>query len=241
MIYNLSMDNNRITANSLESSLGSIFDTDEWTPLQHQSYTMIRHYVNNFKEKNKKYEIKDDKAIIRNNLKEQLWFTYSKSKPLISHLLDSMSVINYTFDDNDFCTNLMAIISFEIFKLHICFYKNKINDFLNYYIFFENDQKQKAYMAYYTISLGTEPTETVKKLKLPEFAKIYAVTGINSQMFYQYDLLTFFSEIVMYYDESGFLGDIQICFNVSVTLNELVNKFNNYVYQKNTDVGYKII
>src|SRR5207253_10979710 len=98
-----------------------------------------------------------------------------------------------------------------------------------------------TYMTYYTISMGTEPTENMKKLKLPEFAKIYEVTGLNSQIFYQYDLLNFFSEIIMYYDESGFLGDLQISYGSPVSLNQLINKYNSYIYQKNAEAGYKII
>jgi hypothetical protein len=235
------MDHNRVAVNSLELSLGSIFNTNEWTSLQHQAYTMINHYVNNFKENNKKYEIKDDKTIIRNNIKDQIWFNYSRAKPIISHLLDAMSLINYVFDDNEFCTNFHLIMAFDSFRLNACLYKNKENGFLNYYIFFENDQKNRAYMAYYTESIGTQITESMKKFKLPEFEKIYSVIRIDPQIFYQYDLLNFFSEIVMYYDESGLLGDIKISHSIPVTLNMLIHKFNCYIFQKNSENGYKII
>jgi hypothetical protein len=235
------MDNDRVTLHSLESSLGSLFNLDDWSSLQHQAYKTIRHYVNNFKENNKKYEIKDDKLIIRNNLRDQVWFNHSKAKPIMSHLLDSMTLINYIFDDTDFCLNFQVVISFDGFNLHACLYKNKENGCLNYYIFFDNDQKQRAYLTYYTELIGMEFVENMKNLKLPEFQKIYSVIGINSQIFYQYDLLNFFSEVIMYYDESSLLGNLKISPGVPVTLNQLINKFNHYISQKDSENGYKII
>src|SRR2546430_16243573 len=133
------MENNRVTINSLEKALSSIFNTNGWTTLQHQAYKIIHQYVTNFKENNKQYEIRDDKVIIRNNLKDQMWFTFSKAKPLISHLLDSMTLHHYICDDNEYCLNFLVVISFIKFTLHASLYKNKVNNFFSYYIFFENE------------------------------------------------------------------------------------------------------
>ena len=232
------MHSSRAALNNLESSLISTFTVKEWTPIQHQAYTIVRHYADNFKENNKKYEIKDDRNIIRNNLKDQLWFTYSKSKPIISHLLDEMTVINYICDDNEFCLNFILVIAFDKFRLHACLYRNKVNNFLNYYIFFENKDKHKAYLTYYTYAMGTASTDNIKKLKLPEFDKIYSITGINPQIFYQYELLNLFSEIIMYYDESGTLGNVPISHGLPVTLNQLIHKFNEFINYKNTEANY---
>lgn len=231
------MDRNILYA--LEASIGQMFDVDEWTQQQHLGYTIMRNHIHNYKEKNKKFEIKDDRLIIRNNLKDQLWFGHSKSKPIISQLLDSMSIVNYVSDINDYCINFILVISFGQFKLYACLYQNNINNFMNFYIYFENDNKNRAYLAYYTMAPGMELNVNMKKLKLPEFDKIYQVTGLNSQIFYQYDLLNFFSEIIMYYEESGSLGDIQISHGVSITLNQLIDKYNDYVDKKMADnAGY---
>jgi hypothetical protein len=236
-----STSSDRVTVNSLESTLGSIFDINDWNPLQHQSYTIIRRYVDNFRENNRIYETKNDKLIIRNNFKDQIWFIYSKSKPIMSQLLDVMELSRYVFEDNEYCVNLLLVVSFGTFKMKACFYKNKINNFLNYFILFENNKGQRAYLTYYTVSMGSEPTENTKKLKLPEFEKIYLIISINPQMFYQYDLLNFFSEIVMYYDESEIIGNTQISQNLQVTLNQLMSQYNNYIHQKNSSNGYNIV
>ena len=235
------MENMKTVLIALDKTLNCLFNQSEWTPIQNQAYIRIRHVIENFKEDNKKYEIKDDKSIIRDNLKNQVWFIYSKAKPIISQLLDSMSLIHYISDNNDFCINFYLIISLGKFNIHACLYKNKINNFFNYYIFFENQKKDRAYLTYYTHSMGTFISDDLKKLRLPEFDKIYTVIGMSSQIFSQYDLLNFFSEIIMYYDESGIIGDIQISHNLLVSLNQLIEQYNSFIIQKNSVSGYKTI
>lgn len=217
---------------TLEATMNQLFENESWNSQQHLGYNLMRNNVQHFKEKNKKFEIKDDRMIIRNNLKEQLWYGYSKSKPIMNQLLDLMVMTNYICDVNDYCNNFMLVTSFDKFKLHTCLYHNHINKFLNFYIYFENEQKNRAYLAYYTLAMGMEPNGNMKNLKLPEFEKIYQVTGLNQQMFYQYDLLNFFAEIIMYYEESNQLGNIQISHIMPVTLNQLIEKYNDYVDKK---------
>lgn len=233
---------NPITTGSLDQSLSLIFNTNananNWTQSQYQSYRLLSDYVSNYKEKNKQYELREDKLIIRNNIKEQSWYNYSKSKIIVNNILDEMALVKYISDNKESCVNFMIHLSFGTFSLNVCFYKNKINQMINYYIFFENNKGEKGYLAYYIMATGTQIVDTLKKIKLPEFDKIYQITGINSQIFYQYELLNFFSEIIMYYDDSGLIGDIHLGNFLPVTLNQLINKYNDYLNQKNVDNNY---
>jgi hypothetical protein len=224
---------------SLESSLIAIFNSESWTPVQQQTYQLIKNYTRNLQEDSRKAEIKEDISIIRNNFKDQPWFINSKSKPVLSYLLDSMSLVHYTFEQNEYYISFMIVLSFQNFEYHVCFYQNKVNHFSNFYIYFVNAKNQKAYLTFYTNAMGTEATTTVKKLQLPEFNKIYQVTGLDAQMFSQYDFLIFFTEIAMYYDESGLIGDIQIGHGIQATLNQLIAKFNTFIQSKTETYGYK--
>lgn len=235
------MENIKNTFTLFEKTVNNLFDCNEWTSFQNKAYVKMKHIIENFQEDSKKYEIKDDKLIIRNNLKDQIWFTYSKTKPIISQLLDCMSLIHYIFNDSDFCTNFYLVISFGKFNLHACLYKNKINNFLNHYIFFENHKKIKAYLTYYHYSMGTSINEDLKKLKVPEFEKIYDVIGMSDQILSQYDLLNFFSEVIMYYDESQIIGDVQISHNFSLSLNQLTERYKIFIIKKNSENGYQKI
>lgn len=232
------MDESKNINNIIKTYLIDTFDVIEWSSKQYETYKLIKQYVNNFKENNRIHESRDDKKIIRNNLKDQSWFTFSKAKPIISHLLDEMKLTNYTFDHNQCCLNFNIVLSFNHFQLIACLYKNYINSCVNYYILFENNQKQRAYLTYYTSMVGTILTDAIKNIRLPEFDKIYEIIGINQNIFYQSDLLNFFAEIIMYYDDSSTIGDLPMGHDLSISINQLIEKFNAFLIQKKSESNY---
>jgi hypothetical protein len=91
-------------------------------------------------------------------------------------------------------------------------------------------------MSFYT-NINTNETN-LSKCKLPEFDKIYEITNLSQNILYQSDLVNFFSEIIMYYDESGKIGEFPIGNDLNVSLNQLIEKSNRYLSQKKTDVNY---
>lgn len=225
---------------SLEKSLSETIRPEYWTSLNHQCYQMVKDYAQYYQKKNRQYESTEDKRIIRGNLNEQDWFKHSKVKPVMSQLLDQMTLNHYSFDQNDFFINLMVIISFQTFNVNVCLYKNKVNHFTNYYISFtkpipklknqtpaksaKSAKSSRAYMAYFIEAMGTVPTENMKMVKLPELEKIYQITGLSPHDFNPSDLLCFFSEIILYYDDSEILGDLQIGNYVSISLNQIIER-----------------
>ena len=223
---------------SIKSYLLNLFDVKEWSHLQYDTYKLLKQFVNNLSEENRIYELRDDKNIIRNNFKEQPWFIHSKSKPIISQLLDKMTLRSYVYEHNECCLNLHVILSFGSFQLNGCLYKNYINQYINYYIFVENEKHQKAYITYYT---QPKLSEQVKNLKLPEFNNIYYIVNLSQTIIYQCDLLNFFSEIMMYYDDSGLLGDLPIDNGHAITLNQLVDKSNQFMLQQKDAINFQIL
>ena len=225
------------TFSSFDKSLTSIFTSQHWTDLQYQSYQLINEYVEEYQEKNRVYSTEMDKKIISGNLRDQLWFKHSKGKAIMSQLLDFMTLEDYHLDYNKAFTNFILSLSFRTFKIHVCLYKNDINKFINYYVFFERQEK-KAYLAYYIEAMGMDVNDHFKKIKLPEFEKIYRIIDVNPQTLFQYELINFFSEIIMYYDDSEILGNLSIGNSYPVTLNSLINKSNEYIHQKNIENQY---
>lgn len=225
---------------SLTEILSNIFDSKTWSLKQYETYKQLKHYITAFKDENRAYELRDDKIIIRNNFKDQTWFIHSRSKPIINQLLDTMDLIRYSFDQNEQMINLYIVLKFNHFTIHGCFYKNLVNNVIDYYIFFENDKQQRAYLTYYTQVAGHSAGESVKQIRVPEFEKIYTITNIDQDLLYQCDLLNFFSEVIMYYDDSGIIGDIPMGHNINVSLNQLTTKFNSYVLQKKSEVNYRV-
>jgi len=225
--------------NTVNTLLTSIFVVKDWSRVQFETYKLIKQFVDNFKENYRMYEVRDDKAIIRNNFKEQTWFNCSKSKPIISHLLDNMKLTSYMYDMTIYCVNFNVVLSFEQFQLIGHLYKNFTNNLTNYYILVSNKKNQQAYLTFYVNAIGNDVN--TKNLKLPEFDQIYEIINISQNIFYQCDLINFFAEIIMYYDDSQLIGDIPMSNAVTVTLNQLTEKFNSYILKKNTENNYNII
>jgi len=224
------MSDHKVLCNLLKG----IFNVNEWSNTQYTTYKSIQQIANEFKEHKRMFETKDDLIIIRSNLKEQLWYKYSKSKPIISHLLDTMKLLNHTYEHNLHCINFTLSLQFDKFEVHACLYKNLINNVTIYYIYLENKQK-RAYVASYM-----KPVETKSKNinKLPEFDKIYEITSMSQNIICQCDLLNLFAEIIMYYDDSTTIGTMPISHEVNVTLNQLIEKSNQYLSKKVSSVDY---
>ena len=192
----------------IRTNLITVFNVKYWNNPQYDLYKLLRQYVNSFREESRIFELKDDKVIIRNNFKEQSWFNNSKSKPIIGHLIDIMKIKNYSFTQNEQCINYNIVIDFDQFVVNGCLYQNVLNRACIFYICFENNKHHKAYLTYYTHILGFVQTDELKKIRLPEFDQIYNIINISQTILYQCDLVNFFSEIIMYYDESQSIGNL---------------------------------
>lgn len=227
---------------SINSQIMKIYEVKEWTHIQYDLYKTLKQYVDQFKTEFKKNELHDDKAIIRNNIKEQYWFDQSKSKPIISQLLDRMQLIIHEYTHNEYDLHFYVLLNFGSFQLHGNMYRNFLNGCVNYYICVENTcDHNKAYLTYYVQMNGVEVSQDIKKMKLPEFNKIYDIIGISQNILYQCDLLNLFMEIIMYFDESETIGDIPIGNGINVSLNQLSKKFIEYITQKKSAVDFNII
>lgn len=216
-----------------ESTLQLVLSKNTWTREQHNLYKIVKTYSDNYEKENKKYETRDDIDIIRNNLISQYWYKVCTIKPALNILFDSMSLETFSYSSNEHAINYILVMNFDKFNLSISFYKNKKNECINYYIYFENfETKNKAYLCYYTKALKFTPSKELLALKIPEFDKIYQVTDISPSIFTQFDLVCFFSEIIFYYDESGEIGNINMTYSVSQSLNQLISTYTKHLMKK---------
>ena len=229
---------------ALKAQLIACFNQDDWTSTQHDTYRFLSNLIRDERIINriKQFESKDDKNIIRGNFKEQPWFIYSKSKPIITQLIEQMKPINYHYNHVDgIFTHLLIDLDFGRFTLHGYLYHNDLNHMTSTHIYFENRRHQKAYLTYYTHLDGFETPDNLKGLKLPEFDKIYQISNLSQSIIYQCDLLNFFAEIIIYYDDSNQLGELPISHQCNVTLNQLIEQCNQYISQKKSNADYQVI
>ena len=160
-----------------------------------------------------------------------------------------MKLIHYTYNQDSTCLHFNLILSFDQFLVSGCLYKNSINGCVNFYIYVERGGKsplgdqtpERAYLAFHVNAPGLNPSNDSKRLKLPEFEKIYQIIGLSQNIINQFDLLNFLAEIVMYYDESGLVGEQPMGPGIPYTINQLVDKLNIYLTRKSASTDYQII
>jgi len=227
------MSSDKTNYNIIFNTLTSVFSSPDWTPTHYEIYKIIKNFYNDFKEKCRIYETRDDKIIIRNNIKEQPWFTFSKSKPIISQLLDNMTLVNYIHETSENCIIFNVVLSFGKFHLQGHLYKDMSEGKVSSYILVKNEKK-KAYFTSYNQS-------NTQQNKLPDFDEIYEIIGLSQNMLYQCDLLNLIGEIIMFYDESQNIGNIPISNAINVNLNQLIEKFNSYILNKKQHSDFKIL
>lgn len=210
----------------------------KWTIQQHNIFKIIKRYYNNYKSKDAKYETNDDRAIITNNLLSQYWYKLCNIKQYLSILFDSMTLKEHSYCNNAHCVNLTLVLHFAStnFTLNAVYHRNKINNCINYYIYFENGSEggagKKAYLCLYTSLFNQQAPKEVTSIKVPEFPKIYEILETSEDTFKQFDMVCFFSEIVFFYDESGEIANTPFSYGSSENLNTLIRVYSEYLLKK---------
>jgi hypothetical protein len=230
-----------VSHDQLIATLDQAFNHGQWTSLSRHLYNLMASYVTRHQLAYRQDQIRLDRSIISQNLREQLWFQKSRSKSLIGQLLSNMNLLSYTADNTEYAVNVGFSLLFRVaqpFEIHVCYYYNRVNKCLNYFICFQNGQLSKAYLAYRTAFVGCTPNDSAKKLKIPELDKIYTLTGFNRDELPHYEVINLFSEIIMYYEPSQTIGDQPIGFTVNTTLRQFVSQFNNYLHSQHIDQNF---
>ena len=226
------------TLSTLLSSSSGKNDMKSWSQEQHNIYKMIKSYVVLYEKVDKKYESLDDITIIRSNLSLLDWYKYSSSKPVLNIIFDSMKLLNYDYSNNHQSHNYVLELDFFNFSLNVSYYLNKNSECTNYYVYFENNKtNERAYLCFYSKMLKHTASKDLLDLQIPEFNKIYKVTGLDKDIYNQFEILALFSEIIFYYDETGTIGDVRMNHKVSATLNDIIKIYTKERKKKfNADI-----
>lgn len=243
------MTETKSVLSSINQLLVDTFNVKEWSHTQIEVYRLIQQFTQSFKEDYRRYDLRSDKCAIRDNFKDQTWFACSRCKPIISQWIDRMKLVHYGYDQTSTCLHFNLTMSFDQFILVGGLYKNEAIGCLNFYIYVESTNHCRAYLTLYNqwpkvkrpVRGAVMELEEPNAHKIPEFDQIYQIIGLSSSMVTQSDLLCFFSEIIMYYDVSGSVGQIPINNTVPYTIDQLSHRLNAYLTQKKSSTDYTII
>ena len=207
----------------LNKTLTGIFNIPKWTVKEKAVYEIIKKFNDRYTEKYLIESATDDIKIIRSNLKDLNWYTTCKNQCSITSMLSTLKIENAFYTKDQTITLLSILIRISSWHLHISYYYNRINECVNYFIYFVISHK-KYYISYYTKVIGQSlVSDTDQQLLLesiPEIDKIHIVTKSDLT---KNELLMFFIEVILYYDQSGEIGNLPLSQYTKITLNKIHN------------------
>ena len=213
----------------IKTSLKTIFNRNQWSAIQHDTFKAITYYYNLLKFEDKRFELSEDIENIRQNLNYQGWYVKCNSKKFISVMLEQMK-IHRIVTEKDASSSYyifslkLSFTGSEKFYLIVNYYRNLITETIDYVIVLENiDTHEKAYLCYYINSLVITPIDSVFSLILPDIERIYKVTGFNDQVIHPFDLISLFIDVVIYYDSDiKCIEKTPVYFKINKSLKDLM-------------------
>lgn len=208
--------------------LKSIFDPAlNWGENQIKSYELLKHYLNTFRLKYLASNQSRDKFVIMDNLKGQSWYKQEGTSvnSILTSLIDQMTITREESMNTDLTKVLNLVIDFKHFKLQ-CYYYQQVGELISLQIFlsFDGDVKQRNYLAYNIKgSITVIPVEIQEKMGVPELYDLNDQTKINKSMISAEALMSFFLEIILYYDETETIGELKLSEASSQTINEILS------------------
>lgn len=238
-----------------EGNMRSIFREQKWTNYHDKLYRLFEYYLENYRTHQMQYCSREDIKMIRLRLNDQLWFQKSKVKLILTGYLDRLKIKHYYLNKRPETTedvgatvkvagapdlyihnhiDFQLQLDFGRFQVFVNYLAHADSHLVNFYIYFCDPKNATiGYLTCYTRASGLDPNNARKNLKMPDFSKIYKVLDTTDQILPQFELLSFFSEIIFYYDEYKAIGNCPIAHAVPiVSLNQLIEKYNTYAKEK---------
>lgn len=207
-------------------SLKTIFNKNQWTSIQHDTFKAITYYYNLLKFDDKRYELSEDIETIRHNLNYQQWYVKCNAKKFIAVMLEKMKLhVSITEKDPVSPYHIFSLkVSFIKFYLIVNYYKNLITDTTDYVVVLENiNTHEKAYLCYYIQSPVIKPIDDVFSLIIPDISRMYKVTEFTNQIIKPYDLINLFIDIITYYDSDiKCIEKMYVSFKIHKSLKKLM-------------------
>ena len=227
--------------------IDKILNSNKWTEKQMDFYNLLRNKISQYQHHVQDFELLQDKEDIINNIKEQSWYIHSQYKTILSSLLSEIEIESYQYQNREgiIQTNLCVKFTKSKFRLYAYYNLDKRNEsnlsktaqsnlnqssriikgkfikykknhhLLQFYVYLEDfDQVKRLYLAY-NDNLNT--LHLNKNLKLPQLDDIFTLIKTGTYIS-KIELLKLFTEIILYYDESGQLTQTHIGVSYPITL-----------------------
>ncbi len=216
---------------TLRTTLKELFDNQSrWGDYQTKSYELIKFYLDRGQKMYLQRGQFRDKFIIIDNLNGQNWYRCLNSsvKLIISQLVDQMRITEEFCVNNETTKLLNLTVDFVSFQLKVVYFQ-QIKELVCLQICICCKDK-KNYLAYFVRGrIAGIPDSIKNKMIVPEISDLDSLLGLSRSMITPENLLKFFLEIVLYYDQTETISNLKLTEDSVETIGELIENLNEPV------------
>lgn len=205
-----------MSAKDLYSQISKKLKTDTiWTKEQAELYETLKLLLQENSLSKKFYKVNMHYNEYLKFMFEREWYNQDKDKLFINKIIKNCVLLENTINNSD---GIKIILFFKLFNIKLNgFYDKKLDIF---YIYFSKDNGKNAYLAYFNTHKDIKEQYS---MRLPEFEKIYNLTGFLDTMFKKSSLIQFVVDTFRFYN-----CELLLCHNVgiryNVTLDQIYSK-----------------
>ncbi len=203
-------------AKKLYEQLTQVLKTDTvWSKEQAAVYSTLKLLLQEHSLSKKIYKVNTTHRDFLNYMFEQEWYQKDTDKIYVRSIIKCCVLLEIPVNIPD---GIKIVLFFKDFNVKLTgFYDKKIGIF---YIYFSRDNEEPAYLAYYNTHKDTKEQNS---MLLPEFEKIYKVTGFLDTMLKKSSLIKLVVDIFRFYKCETLLHH-NVGLRYDVTLEQIYSK-----------------
>jgi hypothetical protein len=205
-----------MNAKELYAHLDKRLKTDNiWTKEQAEIYSVLKLLLHEHSLSKKFYKVNANHSEYLKFILEQDWLKEDKDKLYVHNVIKSCVLLEHPINREE---GIKIVLLFRGFDVTLTgFYDKKLGIF---YVYFSKNSNEPAYLAYYNTHKDTKEQHV---MRLPEFEKIYKVSGFLDTMLKKSSLIRFVVDTFRFY-KCEMLLHHAVGLRYDVTLDQIYSK-----------------
>lgn len=189
-----------------------------WTKEQAELYSTLKLLLHEHSLSKKFYKTNKNHAEFLNFMFEKDWYKEDKDKIYIKNIIKVCVVLENPINNSEGIKILLYFKGFDVYLTG--FYDKKIEVFYIYFSKKLSESSEPAYLAYYNTHSNIKEQHS---MRLPQFEKIYDVTGFLDTMIKKASLIRMVVDILRFH-KCGPLLHHNVGLSYNVTLEQIYSK-----------------
>lgn len=189
-----------------------------WTKEQAELYSTLKLLLHEHSLSKKFYKVNKNHAEFLNFMFEKDWYKEDKDKIYIKNIIKVCVVLENPINNSEGIKILLYFKGFDVYLTG--FYDKKIEVFYIYFSKKLSESSEPAYLAYYNTHSNIKEQHS---MRLPQFEKIYEVTGFLDTMIKKASLIRMVVDILRFHKCESLMHH-NVGLNYNVTLEQIYSK-----------------